>query len=78
MTARKMVSDSKKFVLDGDNMPFLLMMTLSVLTTYVGGPLVAMRVPEHAPVVWVLMGALALFHAYVARVVYLATRTSKV
>lgn len=78
MTARKMVSASKNFVLDGDNFPFLLLMTVSVLTTYIGAPLVAMRVPENAPVVWVLMGALTLFYAYVIRYVYRALRASKV
>lgn len=78
MTARKMVSDYKNFVFDGDNFPFLLLMTVSVLTTYIGAPLVAMRVPENAPVVWVLMGALTLFYAYVIRYVYRALRASKV
>lgn len=72
MTARKMVSDTKNFILDGDNFSLLLTLTLSVLTTYIGGPLVAMRVPENAPVVWVLMGVLTLFYAYVARVMYRA------
>lgn len=77
MTARKMVSDSKQFVLDGDNFPFLLLMTVSVLSTYIGGPIVAMRIPEYAPVVWVVIGALTLFHAYVVHVVSRALRASK-
>jgi hypothetical protein len=77
MTVHKMVSDSKPFFLDGDNMPFLLLMTVSVLTTYIGGPTVAMRIPEYSPVVWVVIGALALFHAYAFRFMYRALHVSK-
>jgi uncharacterized protein (DUF983 family) len=62
MSSEKMVSRPKSFFLDGDNMPLLLTLSLSIIGNVVGGPIMVQMFPTH-PVMWATLVFITLFNA---------------
>lgn len=76
MTSRKMVSRSKPFFLNGDNMPLLLVLVASVLCTVVGGAFLIATQPGN-PVVWVVLTVVTAWNAHSIRVMVLGLRAER-